>query len=376
MKISSNFDSGNIEVVKADSPDDIRLRIRYDEGGEFFQWFHFRLSGARDLDCNLVIENAGEAAYVDGWNEYQACASYDRETWFRVDTDYDGKALTIRHVPQLDTVWFAYFAPYSQERHHDLIAKSQLHPRCHHEVLGETIDGEDMDLLVIGDEDNEEALKIWAIARQHPGETMAEWWVEGYIGRLLDDTDPVTRELLKKAVFYVVPNMNPDGSRRGHLRTNAVGANLNREWQNPTLERSPEVYWVDREMREVGLDFCLDVHGDEGLPYNFIAGADAIPDCPDRLISLRESFEGALVRANPDFQTVHGYPKKPAGQANMTMGSAHIQATHQALAMTLEMPFKDNADDPDYFQGWSPERSAKLGHACLDALYSIIDELR
>ena len=26
--------------------------------------------------------------------------------------------------------------------------------------------------------------------------------------------------------------MNPDGSRRGHLRTNAAGANLNREWQS------------------------------------------------------------------------------------------------------------------------------------------------
>ena len=35
--------------------------------------------------------------------------------------------------------------------------------------------------------------------------------------------------------------MNPDGSYRGHLRTNACGANLNREWKTPTLEKSPEV---------------------------------------------------------------------------------------------------------------------------------------
>ena len=35
--------------------------------------------------------------------------------------------------------------------------------------------------------------------------------------------------------------MNPDGSYRGHLRTNAKGANLNREWKSPTLELSPEV---------------------------------------------------------------------------------------------------------------------------------------
>ncbi len=42
--------------------------------------------------------------------------------------------------------------------------------------------------------------------------------------------------------------MNPDGTWRGHLRTNAAGANLNREWDNPTLERSPEVYYVRNHM--------------------------------------------------------------------------------------------------------------------------------
>ena len=29
--------------------------------------------------------------------------------------------------------------------------------------------------------------KIWVIARQHPGETMAEWFVEGMMDALLDD---------------------------------------------------------------------------------------------------------------------------------------------------------------------------------------------
>ena len=41
--------------------------------------------------------------------------------------------------------------------------------------------------------------------------------------------------------MHVVPNCNPDGSYRGHLRTNAIGVNLNREWDKPSAERSPEV---------------------------------------------------------------------------------------------------------------------------------------
>ena len=49
-----------------------------------------------------------------------------------------------------------------------------------------------------------------------------------------------------------VPNMNPDGTWRGHLRTNAAGANLNREWDHPTKEHSPEVYYTRQAMDEIG----------------------------------------------------------------------------------------------------------------------------
>ena len=69
-------------------------------------------------------------------------------------------------------------------------------------------------------------LACWFIARQHPGESMAEWLVEGMLERLLDTEDATARWLRERAVFYVVPNMNPDGSIRGHLRNNAAGANL------------------------------------------------------------------------------------------------------------------------------------------------------
>ncbi len=45
------------------------------------------------------------------------------------------------------------------------------------------------------------------------------------------------------------------------------------------------------------------------------------------------------------------------------------------LAMTLEMPFKDNADMPDTIYGWSPERSMKLGASQLDAIRAMLDRL-
>ena len=376
ITIAANFDSGNIDCLDASDPQNIRLAIKKDAGPEgFFQWFHFRLTGARDTACRLVIENAGEASYTKGWEGYRACASYDRDEWFRTDTEYKDGKLIISLTPEADSVYFAYFAPYSRERHRDLVAACQSDTRCRLEVLGETVDGEEMDLLVIGDEEPGK-LKLWTIARQHPGESMAEWWMEGFLNRILDHDDPLARSILQRGTFYVVPNMNPDGSRRGHLRNNAAGINLNRAWAQPDPETSPEVYLVEGKMTEVGVDFSLDVHGDEGLPYNFIAGADAIPNVTERQISNREAYEAALLQANPDFQREHGYPKAQPGKANMTLCSAHIAGKFNCLSMTLEMPFKDNADAPDPVFGWSPERCRKLGESGLDALAAVIDTLR
>ena len=376
MHISAQFDSGNIEVVSAEDPADVRLRIRKDPGPEgFFQWFHFRATGEPGVACRITLENAGAASYPKGWEDYRACASYDRENWFRVDTAFRDGALIIDHTPVCASTYYAYFAPYSRDRHNDLVARCQTDNRVVVEVLGTSIDGEPMDLLTIG-ADNEAKAKVWCIARQHPGETQAEYWMEGFLSRLLDADDPVSKAVLKQAVVRVVPNMNPDGSRRGHLRTNAAGVNLNRVWAGPDPETSPEVFVVERRMRETGVDFFLDVHGDEALPYNFIAGADAIPNVEQRQIDLREDFEAALRLANPDFQSTHGYPKAPPGKANLAMASTHTAATHGCLAMTLEMPFKDNVDAPDPAFGWSPNRCRKLGASCLDALYKVLPDLR
>ena len=81
---------------------------------------------------------------------------------------------------------------------------------------------------------------------------MAEWWMEGALEKLTDPDDPVARVLRSECTFRVVPNMNPDGSRRGHLRTNAAGVNLNREWHAPSAEKSPEVLCVRNAMDETG----------------------------------------------------------------------------------------------------------------------------
>ncbi|MFC3713265.1 M14-type cytosolic carboxypeptidase [Sphingoaurantiacus capsulatus] len=372
IAVSAAFDSGNIVVHRVDGPQDIELSIRKDHQSDFFQWFHFRLTGAADQDVTIRIVGLDASAYPLGWPNYRACVSEDRILWTRTETSYANGTLTIRHRPHSNGVWFAYFAPYSMERHHDLIAEVAQEPGVDVEVLGQTLDGQDLDLVTLGEGER----NVWLYARQHPGESMAEWWMEGALERLCDPSDPVARRLRQKARFYIVPNMNPDGSRRGHLRTNAAGVNLNREWHEPTPERSPEVLHVLEKMKATGVDFALDVHGDEAIPHNFIAGFEGIPSITDKQLGLLHRYKQVLERITPDFQTEKGYEVASAGTANLTMSTNAVAERFGCLAMTLEMPFKDEDNHPDELQGWSPERAKALGRDCLAALLEVMDELR
>ncbi|UGQ44922.1 M14 family metallopeptidase [Massilia endophytica] len=372
IKISQNFDSGAIEVVNADNAANIELKLRKDSHADIWQWFHFRVQGARGQALHMKVLNAGEATYAQGYENYNACASYDGENWFRVPTSFDGKVMTIRHTPDLDSCYYAYFEPYSWERHLRLLGEVAENPLARVHDIGSSVDGRDMNLVVIGDPKAEK--KIWFIARQHPGESMAEWFIEGLIDALLDDANPIARKLLQRCVFYIVPNMNPDGSVRGNLRTNAAGANLNREWMTPTLERSPEVLCVKQKMHEVGIDMFFDIHGDENLPYNFVAGNEMLENFTPERMAAQKAFIERYKAASPDFQDAVGYPVSKYKEDMLTLASKYVGHHFGVLSLTLEMPFKDNADLPSPTVGWNGARSAALGMAILQPILLSLDD--
>lgn len=367
IEITAAFDSGNIEVLSVDGAS-ARLAIRKDRDSDFFQWFHFRVANCAGRDLELKITGLEQSAYPGGWPGYNAAVSEDREFWGRAASSYDkseaGGTLTIRYRPAANLAWFAYFAPYSMERHHDLVSAMALVEGVTHRVLGHSLEGQPIDCLELGDGPRQ----VWLYARQHPGESMAEWWMEGALECLTDPADPVARRLRQLCRFHVVPNANPDGSCRGHLRTNAAGVNLNREWAEPSAERSPEVLAIRNAMDETGVDFAMDVHGDEAIAAVFLAGFEGIPSWTEELQAGFDRYKAILARRTPDFQTRLGYPVAGKGKANLTMSTNQLAERFGAVSMTLEMPFKDNNDLPCAAQGWSPERSAILGRDCLGAL--------
>jgi murein tripeptide amidase MpaA len=384
ISVGGTIPGGRVEVVDASDPADIKLRLVLDGGSEFRGHFHFRATGVRGLKCNFSLLNAGDtlATRLPGRDEVENAftntgpmASYDRVHWFRLPSTFDGQVYRFGHTPDYDICHYARWAPYGMDRLLDLLARIQLSERVRIRTIGRSVQGADIDLVTIG-EPGPGKLKLWVLALQHPSETQSSFFLEGFLARMIDRDDVVAKAILERAVIYVAPNMNPDGTMMGLARSNAIGVNLNREWTAPSLERSPEVKCVRDLMEETGVDFCVDCHADAELRCNFLGGPLEIPSRSARLKRLFNQFEDCWAGASPEYERGHPYPGGSPEHADLSMAWNWIAERFDCLSVLLEQPFKDTSWRQDVEHGWSPQRASAFGASFVTALYGILPHLR
>jgi murein tripeptide amidase MpaA len=370
MLIDADLCGGNIHVVRKHGTS-AELTLQHDSASPIRQWFHFRVRNAQGAHLELAIINAGEASFPHGYYHYRAFGSYDLERWFRVDTHFDGRRLVLRHRPEDDIVHYSYFPAYPLERQRALLARASNLPWVRVETIGRSVEGRALELVTFGTVGPSKR-RIWISARQHSGETMAAFFAEGVIQRLLDANDQLTRDLLDHCVIFVVPNVNPDGSARGNFRTNAAGRDLNREWSFPNRESSPEVVAIRSAMEQRGVDMFLDIHGDENEPCIFAVGCAGNPRYSDRLYRLERRFARNLAIRDRGFSPEHDYGPNDPGKGDLSIGNNWVGERFDCLSMTIEMPFKDVPPA----EGFSPDRARAFGRSTLECVFDIVAVLR
>ena len=289
---------------------------------------------------------------------------------------------------------FSYFAPYSLEKQVNLVHATTQTNHCTHVVLGLSEESRDLNALVF-DKHLDASLPsyyvVWIQHRQHPGETSASWFCEGVIERLLEMSEKPS-SLLKSSIVVVVPNCNPDGGVRGHLRTNAKGANLNRCWgtmhgitaAGQTEPKAVEVEAMVKGMNALGgVDVMLDIHQDEEKEYVFISKSPlGCESATPELRAVRTKFEKILQKRSPDFLTPGpidpvGYPEPPPGGANLNICSASVaQKFPGCLSMTMEHPYKGNANrGAPWNLGFTTKQCRDLGVETVNAVEDILPDL-
>lgn len=372
VKVNTDFEAGSITLISADTAADILLALKEDNASSAKQWFYFSVSTQMPCTHGITIVNASEASFVKGWVGYDAFASYDQETWFRVPTNYTDGKLHFELEATSERVYYAYFVPYTSVREQRLSDKLQTSEGVDIQTLTTTPHGNHLHLVSIGDT-YKYAKQIWIIARQHPGETMAQWMAEGII-RALHESYLKSPEKFKNIHFNIVPNMNPDGSMMGNHRTNAQGMDLNRQWGNPCQEKSPEVYAARQKMRQTGVDLFIDLHGDEAIPHNFIM--------VEQQNAFGERFKKSLAEMSTLFQTQYDYSSYATGCGATSCGTscgakkatAYVADKHDAVSMLLEGAFKE-LETEGVGQHWDHFAAISLGEEIADLMLSKVNLL-
>ncbi|MFC2113114.1 M14 family zinc carboxypeptidase [Bacteroidota bacterium] len=150
-------------------------------------------------------------------------------------------------------------APYYQvDRLYDYIHSVKDHPLMEYEVIGKSVEGRDLFLFTITDKTFPDSKKthVWLQFRVHGDEMEVSYIHEGLVNYLLSsEPESLTKEILSRMVFHIVPCINPDGVA-DTSRNNANDQNLNRCWSDSTNSpnEQPEIKAVHAALDNVILD--------------------------------------------------------------------------------------------------------------------------
>ena len=182
-----------------------------------------------------------------------------------------------------EAYYFCYSYPFSYSHQQRLLSDLERRrlPFVTRELLCRSVQNRRCDVLMIGDQTRykhrgvtNKRKVILLTCRVHPGETPSSHTLRGFIDWLTSD-DPHAVALRLHVTFVIVPMLNPDGCFHGNYRTDSLGTDLNRAWENPT-EFEPTLLAVRSlaktyaEDSTVELDFYIDCHAHTTSKASFL----------------------------------------------------------------------------------------------------------
>ncbi len=361
MRIEADFECGNAIIDKL-TETEAHLSIRPDSNAKYFEWFYFRVTGEAGILRTFNLTNAHAASYPQAWNGYRTLASYNGIDWFRVQTQYVDGILSFKHQAEQTSTEYAFFVPYFEAQREKLLEDcAKVGER---RTLLTTTGGRKIDVIVFGDK--AATKKVWVFSRHHAGEPMAEYCIEGIMRRLADAQDPMVQQLFAAGIaFYCVPNINPDGTAMGNLRANAAGIDMNRDWKQTVEPKSMEVAGLVKALETEGVDFFLDLHGDEEHQYVWLVQPH--PDVVTQEVAPTQEYLEAYVR---DRYAEYG----PAPESNSPsladsgMAVDFVAWKFKCPSLIVELPFKDTIAANGAFDSLQVAGCVAFGRDCVDMI--------
>jgi hypothetical protein len=240
VSIATDFEGGCLAKVEKTSELQFRCAIpgQADQEGRNRQasWYYFRVDGARGREVTVVLTDLrGEYNYHPApacvRDDTPPVASGDGKTWRHLGRIVvENSEATLRFTPDSDRFWVAHLEPYTASRLDRFLDGIRGSPGLTIEEIGKSVEGRSLRVLTISEPLRMDPVRppvVWLMCRQHAWETGTSFAGEGAISFLLSEAG---RPLRRKAVFKILPMMDPDGCALGGVRFNRNGYDVNRNW--------------------------------------------------------------------------------------------------------------------------------------------------
>ena len=262
--------------------------------------WHFRVQARKGSTQTILFNNL-----LNTWNGKQSSiAKIGRRFTSHVSTDgKNWNPVALEVMPDLrvkltveiltGSLYVARTEPYRLSDLDRLLASIKEHPLVKIMPIGKTVEGRQLEIVQIGNEDA--PYRLLLRARAHAFEAGGNWVVQGLMNRLLRG-DAQAKKYLDRYCVYILPMANKDSVARGRTRFNSMGWDLNRKWDAPADPvLAPENHalevWLER-MRNSGRNphLAIDFHNDSS---GRIHVSRPEPDNPEYLANM-EKYETLL----------------------------------------------------------------------------------
>ncbi|RJP35192.1 MAG: peptidase M14 [Candidatus Omnitrophota bacterium] len=234
-------------------------------------WF-FQLHAASGSDLTLILQN-----FDNVWNgrigipisDRTSCfLSVDGKKWEAIPAEkIEGNRLKIPIHMEGETLFVARMEPYRLSDLERLMDEIKDNPLVEITPIGKTVEGRQLEIIRVGKADA--PYRVVIRARAHAWEAGGNWVAQGLINSLLEKSEENQR-YLEKFCLYIMPMANKDFVVHGRTRFNALGKDLNRNWDQPADPvLSPENHAFEQwltGMIEKGKrpHLAIDLHNDNG----------------------------------------------------------------------------------------------------------------
>ena len=323
-------------------------------------WFYFSLENTTGKTIEIELQNLAYQDFILGrWQSVEPVYSYDNVNWERVPLDdvvsgdSDTRNFSITIAPSQDTVWLAPIPPYSVSMRDDLFASFAASPFLNVSSLGVTSLGQNLTVATITDPmySDENKTRIYVIAQQHAGETVASFVAEGMIRYLLNETDPIANATRLNCIFRIVPIVNVEGVYYGVSRytpfRSGIQYDLNRQWNLAVESMQPEVRWLFEDIEAWEPDCFFDLHTDSTTKNCFVYH-DGLYD--ETMVSFLDTIAEYWPETGARGST--GYS---AGQMRTRLGvhpSILMEHPHDNRTSTQSHPADHNPQTIDDWLNW------------------------